>query len=215
MKILITSSASEVGRILVEGLGEAHQVVATDFPGGAGGDVVACSLDADDATQALVAGVDAIVHVADLPVTAAQAFGRVDNAQVDFHSRCTYNLLKAAVGEGVEHVIYLSSLALFASCDPAWDVTERWAPQPSTDIDTLKHAIGEFTCREFARERQIKVTCLRIGELNRDDLIRAVFKALSSPPSEWEVYHLESDGDGRRFDISKAAGAGLFNGGRP
>ncbi len=222
MRIVVTSAASEAGRLLVEGLRGDHDVVATDLPEVAETtDGVSCALEADDATAELVAGVDAIVHVARLSRASADAFGRADNAAVDFHSRCTYNLLTAAAEAGVAHVVYLSSLSLFASCDASWDVTERWQPRPTTDYETLRHAIGEFTCREFAREHRIKVTCLRTGtlggsgvdRLDVDDLVIAVGRALDHPPSEWEVYHVQSNVEGRRFDTTKATGVGFVKGG--
>lgn len=227
MKALITSAASDVGRLLVKGLGDALDLVATDLPEVADSvGATSCPLDADEATRDLVTGVDAIVHVAGVSQASADAFGRADNAAVDYHSRCTYNLLTAAAEAGVDHVVYLSSLLLFADCDASWDVTEVWQPRPTTEIETMRHAIGEFTCREFARERKIKVTCLRIGtpgnkeapfsgdRLFNDDLVTAVRNALDRPPSAWAIYHVQSDVEGRRFNISKAVEVGLFEGGR-
>lgn len=225
MRILITSAASDASRLLVDGLGGTHEVVATDLPEVAEPvGAVACALEADDATRDLVSGVKALVHVARLSAASADAFEQADNAFVDFHSRCTYNLLSAASAAGVGHAIYLSSLSLYATCDTSWNVTEKWAPRPTTDIDTLRHAIGEFTCREFARERRVRVTCLRIGtlgdepvpdQLKNADLVTAVGKALDHPPAEWAVYHVQSDVPERRFDTSKAAEVGYLEGGRP
>ncbi len=81
-------------------------------------------------TESLVHGMDAIVHVAELPQGQQS-----DEREIDFQTRCTYNLMVAAREKNVRHVVYLSSLSLFETCDPNWNVTEQWAPRPSTDAD--------------------------------------------------------------------------------
>lgn len=205
---------------MVDGLSDDHEVTATDTPEATASGIAVCALDADDATNGLVAGIEAVVHVARLSDGEAAAFGDPSNGHVDFHSRATYNLLTAATDARVGHVIYLSSLDLFASCDDTWDVTERWQPRPTTDAPTLRHAIGEFTVREFAREGCFPVTCLRLGKLDGDardtmrqeDLVRAVGWSLAHPPRDWAIYHIQSDVSERRFDVSKAIGAGLVGG---
>ena len=59
-------------------------------------------------------------------------------------------------------------LARFASLSNTaedWTVAESWRPRPSVDSFVLSKHLGEFTCREFARERKLNVTCLRLGNL--------------------------------------------------
>jgi len=50
-----------------------------------------------------VEGMDAIVHLAELPASLYS-----DEREVDFQTRCVYNLLFAARAKQVPHVIYVS-----------------------------------------------------------------------------------------------------------
>ena len=96
--------------------------------------------------------------------------GQVDaglpvSEQLDGGMRCVYNLVRAAVEEGVQRFIFLSSLSVMARYDEGYAVTERWLPSPTTETDVLCFHLGEFICREFAREHKIEVVCLRLGDL--------------------------------------------------
>ena len=119
MRILITNAASRLPSYLGEALSKQHHVLLTD--------VEAMStrlpfergdLDHHAGTNELVRGVDAIVHSGPI-------------GQIDFHTRCTYNILKTAVEEGVPRLIYLSSLSQVNRYDAALAVTEQWRPKPS------------------------------------------------------------------------------------
>ena len=96
--------------------------VATDLA------FVHCELGHDGEMESVVDGMDTIVHLAELPEGL-----KSDEREIDFQTRCTYNLMVAAREKDVGHVVYVSSLSLFETCDPNWNVTEQWAPRPSTD----------------------------------------------------------------------------------
>ena len=170
-------------------------------------DFVRCELGHDGETESLVDGMDAIVHVAELTDDR-----RSDEREIDFQTRCTYNLMVAAREKNVRHVVYLSSLSLFETCDPNWNVTEQWAPRPSTDAAPLGKYLGEFTCREFAREHSVRVTCLRLGEVGGDgdaalsvkDAVRAIASALTKEGPLWRVLHVQSEVEDARFPIDQA-----------
>jgi len=119
MNVLITSGKTALSRALSADLSKEHEVVLTDLV-----DVktdfvfVKCELGHEGETEALVQGMDAIVHLAELPEEL-----KSDEREIDFQTRCTYNIMHAAREKNVPHVIYISSLSLFASCDPNWNVT--------------------------------------------------------------------------------------------
>ena len=137
--------------------------------------------------------------------------------------RCTYNLLWAAAAEGVPRVIYLGSLRVMAKYTEDLTVTERWRPVPTTDVASLCNHLGEYVCREFAREGSVRVICLRLGDLvwedgppeaatssalYVDDAVQAVGRALVAPgaPREatatkagWSVFHIQSAVPGARY----------------
>ena len=224
MNILITSGASPLARLLARALAKEHSVRLTDVV-----DVVApwpftrCALGHDGATAELVAGVDTLIHLAALSPDQENETEDSANRQLDFHTRCTYNLLRAASEAGVARCIYASSLSLFANCDDDWAIDEQWRPRPSTEPPVLTRHLGEFVCREFAREGHMAITCLRLGNLSEagaggaaardsswlagEDAVHAFTCALAAPVEPWAVYHIQSAFPGARFTNAKARNA--------
>ena len=211
MQVLITSGENPLAQALAKHLSGDHQVKVTDLVDGeVDGDFVPCGLGHEGETEDLVDGMDAIVHVGELPESL-----RGDEAEVDFQTRLTYNLLFAAREKKVPHVIYLSSLRLFESCDENWNVTETWAPRPTPEANVMSRYLGEFTCREFAREHSVRVTCLRLGDvggdgtnaLAMDDAVKVIEKALSSSGPMWRVVHVQSDVPNARFPTTEMKAA--------
>ena len=214
MNILITSASTRLARHLASELRADHDVRLTDrkdVPGAQ--NFTLCDLDHDEATNDLVRGVDVIVHS-----------GEVDSAlsvsdQLDDAMRCTYNLLWAASEERVPRLIYLNSLNVMGQYDETYAVTERWKPVPTTDASILGNHLGEFVCREFARESRIDIISLRLGELvwhdgeasssalYPDDAVQAVQKSLAAEVSDgyagsttnWNVFHIQSAVPNARF----------------
>ena len=153
MNVLITSGETALAQALAEALAGTHEVVLTDVVDvETDREFVTCELGHEGETEDLVDGMDTIVHLATLPEAL-----KSDEREMDFQTRCTYNLMYAAREKNVPHVVYVSSLHLFATCDPNYHVTEVWAPRPSTQAEPLARYLGEFTCREFAREHSVRV----------------------------------------------------------
>jgi uronate dehydrogenase len=220
MKILITSATSELGGVVAAQL-ESYDLRLTDraMTDRAGGDVpgeFACSPQEHDAsTNLLVRGMDAIVVVGE-PLA-----GEPGPAYLDAMTRRLYNLLMAAHQEGVRRIVYLSTLELMTAYGPEYAVTERWRPRPTTDPYLLGKHLGEYVCREFAREHKLTITVLRIGTvvavsdvagegvdplwLDHADLGQAIIGALNTDLSPWTVLHIQGNQPGARFAISDAA----------
>ena len=221
MNVLITSAASPLAHHLARGLYAAHDVRLTDIRDARGPwPFVRCDLGHDEATDRLVAGVDVLIHLALPPPEFADGTETAANELIDYQTRRTYNLLLAASEAGVARCIYASSLSLFAECEEDWAVDEKWRPRPSTEPTVLVQHLGEFTCREFAREGRIAITCLRLGKLGQPgdnaaqppdptwlalaDAVHAFQCALAAPAEPWAIYHIQSDFPGARFSIAKA-----------
>ena len=215
MNILITGASTRIARLVAGALGESHSVTLSDRVAASDSDsFVLCDLDHDEATNDLVRGMDVVIHP-----------GQVDagipvSDQLDGGMRCVYNLIRAAAEEGAPRFVFLSSLAVMGRYDEDHAVTERWLPAPTTETDVLCFHLGEFICREFAREHKIEVVCLRLGDLADEDgapaststlypvdAVQAVEKALTADISEgyadsrsyWAVFHIQSDVPNRRF----------------
>ena len=221
MNILITSAASALAQDLARAFSTDHSVHLTDVV-----DVALpwpftrCALGHDAATADLVAGVDALIHLAEPPPIHNDGSEEAANRLLDYHTRCTYNLLFAASEAGVSRCVYASSLSLFEECEDDWAIDEKWRPRPSTEPPVLARRLGEFVCREFAREGRIAVTCLRLGKIGeageraapphdptwlaREDAVRAFACALAAPAEPWAIYHVQSAFPGARFSIDKA-----------
>jgi uronate dehydrogenase len=222
MHILITSAASQIAQWLAAALQQEHHVRLTEqIQIGSGAEFARCSLDHDFSTNLLVRGMDAIIHVAEpLPEDTAEQ-------QLDYLTRKTYNLLLAAAAEGVERVVYLSTLELMSQYDEAFIVTERWRPRPTTAPALLARHLGESVCREFAREHKLKVVVLRLGQVvqaeavaqepfnptwvDERDVIHAVVQALTTDIKNWSVFHIQAGSPRARFPVNNAKRALGYN----
>jgi nucleoside-diphosphate-sugar epimerase len=215
MNVVVTSAASPLGEKIGAGLAFRHRVRLTDrqLPQGRR-DLVVNSLSHDQATNLLVAGQDAMIVVGEpLPNEDAQSY-------LDIMTRGLYNLLWAAAEEKVKRVIYLSTLDQMAAYADGLTVTERFRPRPTTEPHLLGKHLGEYVCREFARERKVQVVVLRIGHVPPDDgghadadpmglelndLVHAIDLSLSAElPRPWTVVHVQGNQPGARFAIGDA-----------
>ena len=224
MNILITGASTRISNLIATALTGQHSVTLTDRVPSPGLDnFVQCDLDHDPSTNDLVRGIDVIIHSGQIDL------GLPVSEQLDGGMRCVYNLVRAAADEGVPRVVFLSSLSVMGRYDDDYVVTERWLPSPTTETDVLCFHLGEFICREFAREQRIEVVCLRLGDLigdeddnlstsalYPDDSVQAIKRALTADISEgyagsrsyWAVFHIQSDVPNRRF-LTATAEMGL------
>ena len=218
MRVLITSAASGLALALADSLSAVHDVVLTDRHAvSADHEFRQSALGHDRATNDVVRGVDVIVHPGE-PDPHASA-----SEQLDVAMRCTYNLLSAAVEEGVPRLIYLSSLSLMDKYDEDMVVTEGWRPLPRAEPRDLCYHLGELVCNEFARQGTINAVRLRMGELvwedkepqdvptsalYVDDAVEAVAKALDANiPRWWGVIHVQSNVPNARYPTQTITGA--------
>jgi uronate dehydrogenase len=215
-KILITSGASKVGQALAAGLRESYTIRLTERgPVATEHEFVECPLSHDAATNAVVRGMEAVVHVAEpLPSDNAEQ-------QIDLMTRCTYNLLWAASEEKVPRVVLLSTLELMTGYDTNYTVSENWRPVPTDKPAVLSKHLGEYTGREFAREGKNQIVVLRIGKVVRAgevkdqspdplwveerDVVHAVSRALAATRlTSWQVFHIQQAGPAARFSVRRA-----------
>ncbi len=209
--VLLTSPDSSLGAALAVALAEWYEVRPAGEP---------LFRDEDGTLEGILKGVSAVVHVArsDVAGTGSEVLDR--------RGREMYDLLTVAAAEGVELVVYLSSLRMMTGYDPAFQVAEDWRPVPTSDAGQLSHYLAECTCREFARERRLRAVVLRLGEVVRgeagglgpaevpwvhqDDAVQAVRLALKAHFSggaelrAWNVFHVAADVRGGRFPVTRA-----------
>lgn len=186
MHILLTSAASPLSQNLVAQLASAHSLRLTERRmTKSEHEFVLADLGHDASTNLLMRGMDAVIHVDEMPSKADAP------AQIDQSTRCTYNLLMAAAAEGVKRVIYLSTLELMAAYD-GYLYNTRWRPQPTTAPPTLTKFLGESTCKEFAREGKVAVTVLRLSsDASPESVAAAITDALTDEQPVWQIVHIE------------------------
>ena len=166
MRVLVTGAGSALGRAITAELRRRrHRLrltdrrrLRTDL------EFAQSRLGHTRATDELVQGMKAVVHVPAPPGAGAEAAEWIDAC-----TRCTYNLLTAASAAGVEHCVYVSTLDLFAAYDEDLRVTPEWRPRPTTEPEVMAPDLGEFVAREFAQTKQIGLTVMRLGHLVEAD----------------------------------------------
>ena len=220
--VLLTSAGSGLARALIDQLGERFRLRLTGSVADRGKyEYMASNLDHSSATTDLVRQMDAIVHLAELPA------GATDADRIDLRTRRTYNLLHAAAQEHVRLVVYLSSLETLTDYPASTAVSEDFRPIPAAQAEPLSHWLGEFACREFARQRWLRVIVLRLGKVVQAERAQAVPSGLpwvderdaalavrlaldvglaekASQPGPWSVFHIASDSSAGRFPLSAA-----------
>jgi nucleoside-diphosphate-sugar epimerase len=211
MKLLLTSASIRLTRHLADALSVSHEILLTDISSvSTRHPFVQSDLGHDESTNDLVRGVDVIVHSGSVDSDASVS------EQLDYQTRCTYNLLWAAWEERVPRVVYLSSLGVMDKYDKGYYVTEQWRPLPVAEPPALTFHLSEMVCKEFAREHKLQAVCLRLGDLIwdqghshesalfPDDAVQAVEKALTVEIENWAVFNIHSGVTNNRFSTAKA-----------
>ena len=150
--VLVTSASSGLAQAIAAELDRDHHLRITwRSPVRTEHEFVRCDLASGESTEALVRGVDAIVHV-------AQPGGNGEEPeQIDNRTRGTYNLLRAAAAQGVRQIVTLSSLCLMTGHEKTFEVDEDWRPLPIVEAGGLSDHLCEFICREFVHEGQLNI----------------------------------------------------------
>jgi hypothetical protein len=160
MLVLLTGGTSAIaGEIASRLTRDGHIVRLTDRVAGA--DSVLCTLEADDATAALMDGVDHIVHVEPCLALPLQ-----EDAWLDICTRCSYNLLTAASEASIDRVTLLNTMDIFMPYDLSLGVLPDWQPLPSTLPAVLGPHLAEYTALEFALVGAVRVLTARLGALH-------------------------------------------------
>ncbi len=214
--LLITSASSPLAQSLANGLRDRYPIRLTErVPVRTEHEFVQCELGHDRSTNLAVQGARAIVHVAE-PLSA-----ETGGQQIDYQTRCNYNLLTAAAEEGVPRVVLLSTLDLMTPYDPTFTVSETWTPRPVPEPRVLARHLCEYTAREFAREGRLTIVTLRLGRvvnaddvkdrpfdplwLDERDMIQAVAAALEAKiDNKWSVFHIQAESPRARFSVARA-----------
>jgi nucleoside-diphosphate-sugar epimerase len=167
MRIVVSGGSGKAGRWVVRDLREhGHDVLNVDLTHD-GSDHGLCVLtDLTDLGQAydVLAGADAVVHLAAIPASELRPEG--DTFRVNTMS--TYNVFRAAEGRGVGKVVWASSetvLGLPFDEPPTFaPIDESHPPRPESSY-ALSKLTGETMAAQFARRTRIPFIGLRISNI--------------------------------------------------
>ena len=167
MRIVVTGGSGKAGRWVVRHLRElGHDVLNVDVVRDASPQGNSVLADLTDAGQCLeiLAGADAVVHLAAIPAPGirppAETFRN--------NTLSTFNVFAAAVDRGVDRVVWASSetvLGLPFDAPPAYaPIDERHPPRPESSY-ALSKLVGETMADQFARRSGIAFVGFRISNI--------------------------------------------------
>jgi nucleoside-diphosphate-sugar epimerase len=167
VRIVVTGGSGKAGRWVVRALrGAGHNVLNVDavHDGSPHGQCVLADLTDLGQCHEVVAGADAVVHLAAIPAPEIKPPGETfrNNAM------STYNVFAAAVERGVGRVVWASSetvLGLPFDEPPAFaPIDESHPPRPESSYALSKLA-GETMAEQFARRTGVQFIGLRISNI--------------------------------------------------
>jgi nucleoside-diphosphate-sugar epimerase len=166
-RIVVTGGSGKAGRWVVRALREAgYQVRNVDVAddGAAHGQTVLTDLTDLGQCHEVVAGADAVVHLAAIPAPEIRPAGETFRN----NALSTYNVFAAAVERGVGRVVWASSetvLGLPFDDPPAYaPIDEAHPPRPETSY-ALSKLVGETMAEQFNRRTGVPFVGLRISNI--------------------------------------------------
>jgi uronate dehydrogenase len=220
-RILLTGAAGGLGRDLRPRLRKRCSLlrvsdIAAMEPAAAGEEVVQAPLEDRAAVDALLAGIDAVVHLGG--ISTEQPFDAVLQANIVG----VYNLYEAARRHGVKRIVFASSnhVTGFYRQDEVIDATMPVRPD---GYYGLSKAFGENISRFYFDRYGIETACLRIGSsfpepkdrrmlatwLSYDDLERLVVACLTAPVVGHSIVYGMSDNTTTWWDNTPARHLGF------
>jgi nucleoside-diphosphate-sugar epimerase len=145
MRILITGSSGQLGTEIARQLASAHEPIGIDLTPGTWTQHI---IDIQDraALHAIMADIDAIIHIASLHHPQIATHSKQDFIDVNISG--TLNLLEAGVQHHIRRFVYTSTTSLYGYAmiptDQTVWVTEQLTPRPRDIYDITKQAAEEL-----------------------------------------------------------------------
>lgn len=217
MRVTITGAAGDIGTTLMAGLAAAgHEARGIDLQStGVPGVTVADIGTDDDALTEVMAGADAVVHLAAVPHESDF------ETALHTHLRLTHRVLEQAQRHGIPRIVYASSNHAVGFTPKTDLVTVAARPRPDSYYGVGKVA-AEALCSLFHDRYGIEVACLRIGSflerptnrrnlstwLSPGDAVRLVEACLTAPDLGFAVLYGISGNTRAWWDLSPARALG-------
>ncbi|MFD3443106.1 NAD-dependent epimerase/dehydratase family protein [Microbacteriaceae bacterium 4G12] len=193
MKILVTGSRGKVGRAATQALFDAgHDILGVDLvpPVFDAGVVVPGRYKQADLTDAgsafaVVAGVDAVVHIAAIP----QPLGHPAHVVMQTNVMSTFNLIEAAVRFGVKRFVNISSESIVGNFFPERPFQPDYVPVDEEhplypqDVYALSKLFGEQMMDAAVRRSDIAAITIRPATVHNEDNYETNLGPLVRDPS--------------------------------
>jgi len=169
-KVLITGAAGRIGQALRRGLKDRYdlrlQYHRTVLPAEEGEEVFVASVADLEKMEEVVAGVDAIVHMAGDPRVSAPW-----EAVLEANIQGTYCVYEAAKRQGVKRVVFASTNHVTGFYEKDGIYTTPDMPERPDSFYGASKAFGEDLGRYYVDACDMAVFCLRIGSFQPDESV--------------------------------------------
>jgi nucleoside-diphosphate-sugar epimerase len=172
MRIVVTGGSGKAGRWAVRDLREqGHDVLNVDLAHDGSAHGLCIRTDLTDLGQVhdVIAGADAIVHLAAIPAPELRPAGETFRT----NALSTYNVFAAAADRGVGRVVWASSetvlgLPFAPATPPPFAPVDESVIRPESSY-ALSKLVGETMAEQFARRSGIPFVGLRISNIMEPD----------------------------------------------
>lgn len=177
-KLLLTGAAGNLGRVLAPDLASlCDELVLSDLPASLdkhGIQGVGCDLADADAVEALMQGVEAVVHLGGVSVEGP--FEPILQANL----RGVHNLYESARRQGTRRIVFASSNHVIGCARQGQKLKPDCEPQPDGNYGVSK-LFGEGMARLYWDRYGIESVCLRIGTALPEPIDRRSLSTWLSP----------------------------------
>jgi nucleoside-diphosphate-sugar epimerase len=168
MRIVVTGGSGKAGRWVVRDLRDhGHDVLNVDLThdGSPHGQCIRADLTDLGQAHDVIAGADAVVHLAAIPAPELRPAGETFRT----NALSTYNVFAAATERGVGRVVWASSetvlgLPFAPETPPAIAPVDETAVRPESSY-ALSKLVGETMAAQFARRTGVPFVVLRISNI--------------------------------------------------
>lgn len=179
MKILIMGSEGFVGKNLVNGLSEKHDIYTSDQIDSANQNYSKCDITNYDSVEKIVRDVDAVIHLAAHSLVSSLD-GSITNARVNIMG--LLNLLESCRKNSIHKVIFTSASSLVGE-PKSFHVNEDHPPKPKTAYGITK-LTSEHYLRLYHELYDIDYTVFRFfniyGPFQKNGLIPSIFNKIKN-----------------------------------
>jgi len=212
MKVLITGAAGRIGTVLTAGL-TSHELRLTDVAEIDDPRFAKADLTDQAAIDAVVEGMDAVVHLGAVPDEAP--FEQI--AGPNLHG--TFHVFDACRRLGAKRIVYASSNHATGMYPPGAPLDETVVPRPD-GLYGVSKVYGEALGRMYVERFGLECVALRIGTfaprppdrralhtwLSHGDAVRLVEAALTAPDVGFAIVYGASNNTRRWWPITGAVG---------